>query len=77
MANINVRTYTLALSNGTELGTFTSINELGNAFVAHFGKGYRGLADKLVADLAVGKNTSRTEFVLGVKVTSKFVALAA
>ena len=77
MANISVRTYTLALSNGAELGTFTSLDELGRAFVAHFGKGYVGLADKLVADLAAGKDTSRTEFVLGVKVTSEFVALAA
>ena len=74
---INVRTYVLSESNGAEIGTFTNLNELGDAFVAHFGKGYRGLADKLVADLAAGKDTSRTEFVLGVKVTSEFVALAA
>lgn len=74
---INVRAYTLTTINGAEIGTFTNLNELGRAFVAHFGKGYVGLADKLVADLAAGKDTSRTEFVLGVKVTSEFVALAA
>lgn len=72
-----VHTYTLTTINGAKIGTFTNLNELGDAFVAYFGKGYRSLADKLVTALAEGKDTSRVEFVLGVKVTSEFVALAA
>lgn len=77
MANINVRVFSISTIDGAEIGTFTNLNELGDAFVAHFGKGYRGLADKLVTALAEGKDTSRIEFVLGVKVTSAFVSLAA
>lgn len=72
---INVRTYTLSLANGVELGKFTSTSELGNEFVAHFGKGYRNLANKLVNAIELGKDTTRMERVLGVHVTTEFVAL--
>lgn len=74
---ITIRSFTLATRDGIELGTFTQLDELGRAFVAHFGKGYAGLAAKLVNDLKAGKDTSRTEFVLGIRVTSRYVELAA
>lgn len=74
--SISVRTYTL-VSNGTELGTFTDLNELGNAFVAHFGKGYANLAGTLVDALSKGKNTERMESVLGIRVVSGYAELAA
>ena len=74
---LNVRTYAITTTDGADLGTFTSLDELGDAFVAHFGKGYSGLAKKLVDALKRGKDTSRLEMVLGIKVTSEFVALAA
>lgn len=74
---LNIRTYALSTIDGANLGTFTQLNELGNAFVAHFGKGYTALAKKLVADLAAGKDTSRTEHILGVHVERGFTAIAA
>lgn len=73
---LNIRKFNLS-ANGADLGTFATPDELGDAFVAHFGKGYRGLAAKLVDALKRGKDTSRLEMVLGIKVTSEFVALAA
>lgn len=74
---ITVRTYTLTTNNGIELGTFTSPTELGKAFVAHFGKGYTGLAGKLVDAIEHGKSTAFLEKVLGVTVESRFDTLAA
>lgn len=74
---INVRTYTLTTTSGAELGTFTDLTELGDAFVAHFGKGYVNLAGTLVDALRKGINTERMEHVLGVHVTSEYVELAA
>lgn len=74
---LNARTFTLTTSNGVVLGTFVQLNELGDAFVAHFGKGYVSLAKKLVNDLAAGKDTSRTEHILGVQVKRGFTAIAA
>lgn len=74
---INVRQFVLTTINGTELGTFTNLDELGRAFVAHFGKGYAHLAGVLVDALQKGKDTSYIEHVLGVHVTSEYVTLAA
>lgn len=74
---INVRVFTLTTTNGTKLGKFIQLDELGDAFVAHFGKGYRSLADKLVTALKSGADTSRLETVLGVHVTSEYAELAA
>lgn len=73
---LNVHTYTLVAA-GTELGTFTDLNELGDAFVAHFGKGYKNLAGILVDALRKGKDTAQMERILGVVVTSKYAELAA
>lgn len=73
---ISVRTYTLTAS-GAELGTFTDLDELGRAFVAHFGKGYVNLAGTLVDALKKGKDTERMESVLGVRVVSGYAELAA
>lgn len=74
---ISVRVYTLNLSNGAELGTFTDLDELGRAFVAHFGKDYANLAGTLVDALKKGKDTERMESVLGVRVVPGYAELAA
>lgn len=74
---INVRSFTLTTTKGAELGTFTNLDELGDAFVAHFGKGHQHLAGVLVDALKKGKDTERMEHVLGVHVTSEYVTLAA
>lgn len=74
---LNVRTHTLITTDGADLGTFTSLDELGDAFVAHFGKGYSGLAKKLVDALKGGKDTSRMEMVLGVSISKGYAAIAA
>lgn len=75
--SISVRTFRLQLLNGAELGTFTDLDELSRAFVAHFGKGYANLAGVLVDALSKGKDTTTMERILGVRVTSKYVELAA
>ena len=77
MTTINVRTFTLSLVDGTELGTFDQLDELGRAFVAHFGKGYANLAGTLVDALKKGKDTERMERILGVRVTSEYTELVA
>ena len=74
---ITVRTYTIATNDGIELGTFTSPAELGKAFVAHFGKGYTSLAEKLVDAIEHGKDSAFLEKVLGITVKSRFDVLAA
>lgn len=73
---LSVRTFTLT-AKGTKLGTFTDLDELGRAFVAHFGKGHAHLAGILVDALKTGKDTARIEHILGVRVTSEYAALAA
>lgn len=74
---LSIRTFVLSLANGTELGTFTDLDELSRAFVAHFGKGHAHLAGILVDALKTGKNTARIEHILGVHVTSEYTDLAA
>lgn len=74
---LSIRTFVLSLANGAELGTFTDLDELGRAFVAHFGKGHAHLADVLVNALRAGKDTARIEHILGIHVTSQFADLAA
>ena len=74
--SVSVRQFTLT-ANGAELGTFTDLDELGDAFVAHFGKGYKNLAGVLVDALSKGKDTATMEHILGVRVTSEYVELAA
>lgn len=73
---LNVHTYTLVAA-GTELGTFTDLDELGRVFVAHFGKGHEHLAGVLVDALRKGKDTAQMERILGVVVTSGYAELAA
>lgn len=74
---LSIRTFVLSTANGAELGTFTNLDELGRAFVAHFGKGHAHLAGILVDALKTGKDTARIEHILGVRVTSQFADLAA
>jgi len=74
---LSIRIFVLSLANGTELGTFTDLDELGRAFVAHFGKGHAHLAGILVDALKTGKDTARIEHILGVRVTSEYADLAA
>lgn len=74
---LSVRTFVLSTANGVQLGTFTDLDELGRAFVAHFGKGHASLANVLVDALKAGKDTARIEHVLGVRVTSEYTPLAA
>lgn len=74
---IEIRTFALSTAKGVELGTFDNADELGAAFVAHFGKGYIGLAKKLVAAIKYGKDTTRMESVLGVRVRKGYRQLAA
>lgn len=75
--SVSVRQFTLTTTSGAELGTFTNLAELGDAFVAHFGKGYKNLAGTLVDALSKGKDTSTMERILGIHVTSEYVELAA
>jgi len=74
---LSIRTFVLSTANGAELGTFTNLDELGRAFVAHFGKGHAHLAGILVDALKTGKDTARIEHILGVRVTSEYADLAA
>lgn len=74
---LSVHTFVLSTVKGVELGTFTDLDELGRAFVAHFGKGHAHLANVLVDALKAGKDTARIEHILGVRVTSEYAPLAA
>lgn len=74
--SINLRTYTLIV-DGIELATVHQIDELVGVIIAHKGKGYANLANRLCSAIEQGKDTTFMEKVIDIEIRKDFSAIAA